>query len=72
MKILLKRAYEKVAAEDGFGVLVDRLWPRGKKKVDLRLWPHGQRTSHPAQNCGNGLVTTRRGGSNSASVMRLS
>lgn len=37
MKVLLKRAYEKVAAEDGFRVLVDRLWPRGKKKVDLRL-----------------------------------
>lgn len=37
MKILLKRAYEKVADEDGFRVLVDRLWPRGKKKVDLRL-----------------------------------
>jgi uncharacterized protein YeaO (DUF488 family) len=37
MEILLKRAYEKVGAEDGFRVLVDRLWPRGKKKADLRL-----------------------------------
>ena len=37
MEILLKRAYEKVEAEDGFRVLVDRLWPRGKKKADLRL-----------------------------------
>ena len=37
MEILLKRAYEKVGPEDGFRVLVDRLWPRGKKKADLRL-----------------------------------
>jgi uncharacterized protein YeaO (DUF488 family) len=37
MKILLKRAYEKPDNADGFRVLVDRLWPRGKKKADLRL-----------------------------------
>ena len=37
MEILLKRAYEKPEAEDGFRVLVDRLWPRGEKKADLRL-----------------------------------
>jgi uncharacterized protein YeaO (DUF488 family) len=37
MKILLKRAYDEPAGTDGFRVLVDRLWPRGKKKADLRL-----------------------------------
>lgn len=37
MVILLKRAYESPDDEDGFRVLVDRLWPRGKKKADLRL-----------------------------------
>lgn len=37
MKILLKRAYEAPDSADGFRVLVDRLWPRGKKKADLRL-----------------------------------
>lgn len=39
--ILLKRAYEKPARGDGFRVLVDRLWPRGIKKDDLRIdaWP---------------------------------
>jgi uncharacterized protein YeaO (DUF488 family) len=37
MKILLKRAYEEPDKGDGFRVLVDRLWPRGKKKADLRL-----------------------------------
>jgi len=37
MEVLLKRAYEKPARVDGFRVLVDRLWPRGMKKTDLRL-----------------------------------
>ncbi|CAN5623879.1 DUF488 family protein [soil metagenome] len=37
MKILLKRAYEAPHSADGFRVLVDRLWPRGKKKADLCL-----------------------------------
>ncbi|MGO8760593.1 MAG: DUF488 domain-containing protein [Desulfobaccales bacterium] len=38
--INLKRAYEKPAPEDGFRVLVERLWPRGLKKeaVPLDLW----------------------------------
>jgi uncharacterized protein YeaO (DUF488 family) len=36
MEILLKRAYEKSTRGDGFRVLVDRLWPRGVRKVDLR------------------------------------
>ena len=37
MKIVLKRAYEEPDNADGYRVLVDRLWPRGKKKTDLRL-----------------------------------
>ncbi len=37
MEVFLKRAYEEPARTDGFRVLVDRLWPRGKKKADLRL-----------------------------------
>jgi uncharacterized protein YeaO (DUF488 family) len=37
MKIVLKRAYEEPDDIDGYRVLVDRLWPRGKKKADLRL-----------------------------------
>jgi uncharacterized protein YeaO (DUF488 family) len=37
MKIVLKRAYEDPDNADGFRVLVDRLWPRGKTKADLRL-----------------------------------
>jgi uncharacterized protein YeaO (DUF488 family) len=33
----LKRAYEPPAPEDGRRFLVERLWPRGVRKVDLRL-----------------------------------
>lgn len=37
MEVLLKRAYEKPERSDGFRVLVDRLWPRGLSKGNLRL-----------------------------------
>lgn len=33
----LKRAYEPVAPDDGFRILVDRLWPRGVSKADVAL-----------------------------------
>jgi uncharacterized protein YeaO (DUF488 family) len=38
--LTLKRAYEPPSPEDGFRVLVERLWPRGLKKADaaLDLW----------------------------------
>ncbi|MCK6623568.1 MAG: hypothetical protein DPW09_36900 [Anaerolineae bacterium] len=35
--IKLKRAYDPPDKEDGFRVLVDRIWPRGMKKEDLAL-----------------------------------
>ena len=35
--ILLKRAYEPAAKQDGARYLVDKLWPRGVKKEDLRI-----------------------------------
>jgi uncharacterized protein YeaO (DUF488 family) len=35
--IMLKRAYEPVAREDGTRFLVERLWPRGVRKDALRL-----------------------------------
>ena len=51
MEVFLKRAYEEPARTDGFRVLVDRLWPRGKKKADLRLncLGEGARTQHRAK-----------------------
>jgi len=38
--IKTKRVYEKAEASDGFRVLVDRLWPRGMKKEQVKadLW----------------------------------
>jgi len=38
--IKIKRVYEKPAKEDGWRVLVDRLWPRGMKKeaAYLDVW----------------------------------
>jgi uncharacterized protein YeaO (DUF488 family) len=35
--IKLKRAYERPAADDGTRVLIDRLWPRGVRKVDAAI-----------------------------------
>jgi uncharacterized protein YeaO (DUF488 family) len=35
--IRLKRAYEPPSAEDGYRVLVDRLWPRGVSKQQVKL-----------------------------------
>lgn len=37
MQIRLKRAYEAPGRQDGTRVLVDRLWPRGVKKVDAEI-----------------------------------
>ncbi len=33
----VKRVYEKAAAKDGTRFLVERLWPRGIKKQDLKM-----------------------------------
>ena len=33
----VKRVYEKAAKEDGWRVLVDRLWPRGLTKQEARV-----------------------------------
>ena len=40
MKISVKRIYEKPSRDDGFRILVDRLWPRGiaKAKAKVDLW----------------------------------
>ncbi len=34
--VRIKRAYEEPERGDGYRVLVDRLWPRGVKKDELR------------------------------------
>ena len=35
--ITCKRVYEEAREEDGYRVLVDRLWPRGLKKSDVAM-----------------------------------
>lgn len=35
--VKLKRAYDNSAASDGTRILIDRLWPRGVKKVDAAI-----------------------------------
>lgn len=40
MELRRKRAYDNASAEDGFRVLIDRLWPRGvsKERAAIDLW----------------------------------
>ena len=62
MQIKVKRIYEAPAQDDGFRVLVDRLWPRGVSKeaaaidlwlkeaapsTELRRWFHQARSDWP-------------------------
>jgi uncharacterized protein YeaO (DUF488 family) len=43
MQVRIKRVYEPAAKDDGFRVLVDRLWPRGvtKAEAQIGLWAKG-------------------------------
>ncbi|MDN6730586.1 MAG: DUF488 family protein [Atopostipes suicloacalis] len=40
-EVKLRRAYDEKGKDDGYRVLVDRLWPRGIKKEELAFswWP---------------------------------
>lgn len=40
-EIKLRRAYDEKGKDDGYRILVDRLWPRGLKKEELSYswWP---------------------------------
>ncbi len=40
MSLKIKRAYDPVAPDDGFRILIDRLWPRGltKERARVDLW----------------------------------
>jgi uncharacterized protein YeaO (DUF488 family) len=40
--IKIKRTYDKPETEDGFRILVDRIWPRGLKKLMFK-WIFGKR-----------------------------
>lgn len=36
-QVRLQRAYDEPSVDDGYRVLVDRVWPRGRTKADLQL-----------------------------------
>lgn len=36
-RVAIKRAYEAPAADDGYRVLVDRIWPRGVKRDEAKI-----------------------------------
>lgn len=36
-KVSIRRAYEDPGRNDGYRVLVDRIWPRGRRKEELAL-----------------------------------
>jgi uncharacterized protein YeaO (DUF488 family) len=40
MSVVIKRVYDEAAPDDGYRVLVDRLWPRGvgKERAKLGVW----------------------------------
>ena len=48
MSIRLQRAYEEPGPGDGYRVLVDRVWPRGRSRETLRLdeWASDLGPSH--------------------------
>lgn len=37
VEVKIKRAYERPSADDGYRVLIDRLWPRGIRKEDAHI-----------------------------------
>ena len=47
-KLQIKRVYDLHAADDGFRILVDRLWPRGLRRetAEIDLWLKGIAPSH--------------------------
>ena len=67
--IQLKRVYDESGPHDGLCFLVERLWPRGIRKADLRT-DGGKRKPARVLNCENGLVTTRKNGGPSSGVFR--
>ena len=44
--IKTKRIYDAPSAEDGYRILVDKLWPRGLKKEDAKLDEWAKNLAH--------------------------
>jgi uncharacterized protein YeaO (DUF488 family) len=65
LTIKLERIYNNPKGDNGFRILVDRLWPRGlsKDKIKVDLW---QKDIAPSNSLKNGLDMMRRNGMNSS------
>jgi uncharacterized protein YeaO (DUF488 family) len=48
MEIQIKRVYEPASVDDGYRVLIDRLWPRGVAREEARIdeWARDLAPSH--------------------------
>lgn len=67
MSIVVKRVYDQPSPEDGYRVLVDRLWPRGLSHAvaNLDLW-----LRDVAPVCARGTTTRSNDGPSFRSAMR--
>lgn len=56
--IRCKRVYEAQGEDDGYRVLVDKLWPRGIKKTDLHYdeWPKALTPSNELRKAFHGEI----------------
>ena len=61
----IARVYDLPQPDSRFRVLVDRLWPRGRSRDELRL-DEWAREIAPSTRSGSGSGTTRRAGTSSA------
>ncbi len=46
-QVNIKRVYDEPSEQDGYRVLVDRLWPRGMKREYLNTIIGQKRSLHP-------------------------
>jgi len=67
----IKRIYEEPKTDDGYRILVDRLWPRGlsKEKAKVDLW---MKEIAPSNELGDGFPMILRNGRRSRRSIRKS
>jgi hypothetical protein len=61
-RVSIKRAYDDPEPEDGYRVLVDRIWPRGRSRESAFSSIFGPRNLRQVSPCGNGFRTIRNAG----------
>jgi hypothetical protein len=61
--IRIKRVYDPPGPQDGYQILIDRLWPRGLSK-DKACITSGAKTVHRVIGCESGSTMNLRSGKN--------